>query len=34
MTPIQLDLRLVLGQESAASAPSFRLHLVYQGQGH
>ena len=34
MTPIQRYLRLGLGQESATSAPSFRLHLVYQGQGH
>jgi hypothetical protein len=34
MIPIQLYLRLRLGQESATSAPSFRLHLVYQGQGH
>ena len=33
MTPIRGHLRLGLGQESATSAPSFRLHLVYQGQG-
>jgi hypothetical protein len=34
MTPIRGQLRLGLGQEGATSAPSFRLHLVYQGQGH
>ena len=33
MTPIRGHLRLGLGQEGATSAPLFRLHLVYQGQG-